>query len=154
MSQSPIPADTDIVVVDALGDIKENVPAGTVEEDHSAFTFEDERVAAAVPQPTGYQLLVVPVEPEKKTEGGIIKAAETVHNEKVSAVVGQVIRMGADAYADTRKFPNGPYCQVGDWVIFHAYSGTRIMVAKQEFRLLDDDSVKAVVKDPRLITRA
>ena len=152
MSQSPAPADSSLVVVDALGEPKETYEEP--EKDNSPFTFDDPRVAAAIPEPTGYQILVVPVTPEKQTEGGIIKAAETLQNEKVSAVVGQVVRMGPDCYEDEKRFPNGAYCDVGDWVIFHAYTGTRIMVAKQEFRLLTDDSVKAVVKDPRLITRA
>lgn len=152
MSHSPIPADSDIVVTDALGVPKEEYEAP--ETDHSPFTFDDPRVEAALPRPTGYQILVVPVQPEEKTEGGIIRVEETIRNERTSAVVGNVIRMGPDCYKDEKRFPNGPYCQVGDWVIFHAYSGTRIMVAKQEFRLLDDDTIKAVVTDPRLITRA
>lgn len=142
----------DILVTDALGVPKEEYEVP--EKDNSPFTFDDPRVAAAIPQPTGYQLLVVPVEPEKKTEGGIIRVEETIQNERISAVVGQVIRMGPDCYTDPKRFPSGPYCEVGDWVIWHAYSGTRIMVAKQEFRLLSDDTIKAVVTDPRLIARA
>lgn len=152
MSQSPLPAGSDIVVTDALG-----VPKEEYEEpakDNSPFTFDDPRTEAAIPKPTGYQILVVPIRPEEKTEGGIIKVAQTRRDEQTSAVVGHVVRMGPDCYKDEKRFPNGPYCDVGDWVIFHAYSGTRIMVAKQEFRLLDDDTIKAVVTDPRLITRA
>ncbi len=144
--------DSDIMVTDALGVPKEEYEAP--EEDHSPFTFEDPRIAAAVPEPTGYQILVVPVEPTKKTEGGIIKPHSALDDEKISSVVGQVIRMGPDCFNDAKRFPSGPYCKTGDWVIFHAYSGTRIKVASQEFRLINDDTVKAVVKDPRLVVRA
>lgn len=152
MSLSPVPPDSDIVVTDAMGVPKDQYEEP--EQDHTPFSFEDPRVAAAVPQPQGYQILVAPVTPEKKTEGGIIKVAETLEIERTSAVVGHVVRMGADCYKDSTRFPNGPYCKVGDWVIFHAYSGTRIMVFKQEFRLINDDTVKATVVDPRGIGRA
>lgn len=144
--------DLGIVVTDALGVPKESYEVP--ETDNTPFTFEDPRIEAAVPQPTGYQILVVPVEPKKESDGGIIKPFSAIDDERISSVVGQVIRMGPDCYQDEKRFPNGPYCSIGDWVIFHAYSGTRIKVASQEFRLINDDTVKAVVKDPRLVVRA
>jgi co-chaperonin GroES (HSP10) len=88
-------------------------------------------------------------EPDKATEGGILKAQETVQAEEVGSIVGFVLKLGPDAYADKLRFPNGPYCKEGDFVIMRSYSGTRFKVHGTEFRLINDDSVEAVVDDPR-----
>jgi len=74
--------------------------------------------------------------------------------EQTASVIGFVVKAGPDAYMDKDKFPNGPYCQEGDFVIFRSYSGTRFKIDKQEFRLINDDTVEAVVEDPRGYTRA
>ena len=88
-------------------------------------------------------------EPEKTSEGGILKAQETLVVEEVGSIVGFVIKLGPDAYCDKTRFPNGAYCKEGDFVIMRSYSGTRFKVHGQEFRLINDDSVEAVVEDPR-----
>ena len=62
--------------------------------------------------------------------------------------------MGPDCYKDYAKFPTGPWCSEGDWVVMRAYSGTRINIHGKEFRLINDDTVEAVVNDPRGIQRA
>jgi co-chaperonin GroES (HSP10) len=67
---------------------------------------------------------------------------------------GFVLKLGVDAYKDEKRFPSGPYCKEGDWVIFRAYSGTRVKIHDKEFRLINDDTVEAVVEDPRGIERA
>ena len=69
--------------------------------------------------------------------------------EQTASIVGLVVEMGPDAYLDKSKFPNGPYCKKGDFVIFRSYSGTRFKVKNEEFRLINDDTVEAVVDDPR-----
>ena len=91
---------------------------------------------------------------EEKTKGGILKASQTLRDEEVSNICGYVIELGPDAYKDEGKFPNGPYCKKGDWVIFRSYSGTRMKVYGQEFRLINDDTVEAVVEDPTGVVRA
>lgn len=115
---------------------------------------EIEGTASQLPEPSGYRLLIALPDVEEKTEGGIYKPHETQHFERVSSVVGFVLRMGPDAYKDDDKFPSGPWCKVGDWVLFRAFSGTRIKIHGKEFRLLNDDSVEAVVDDPTGIVRA
>ena len=65
-----------------------------------------------------------------------------------------VIALGEAAYKDAEKFPDGPYCKEGDFVIFRSYSGTRFKLRGEEFRLINDDTVEAVVDDPREYTRA
>jgi len=99
-------------------------------------------------------LLIALPEIEEVTEGGIIKSHQSQDNEAISTVVGFVLRAGPDAYSSFTRFPNGPYCKEGDWVVFRAFSGTRIKIHGKEFRLINDDTVEAVVEDPRGIERA
>ena len=110
--------------------------------------------ASQLPEPKGYKILIALPEIEEKTDGGIIKSAKYQHEEAIATVVGWVMSMGSDAYASPERFPNGPYCQVGDWVVFRAFSGTRIKIHGKEFRIINDDTVEAVVEDPRGIERA
>ena len=107
-----------------------------------------------LPKPVGYKLLIALPEIEETFGGGIIKADTTKHNEQILSVVGAVLDMGEQAYSDPDRFPNGPWCKVGDFVIFRANSGTRIKVNGVEYRLMNDDSIEAVVTDPRGIARA
>ena len=113
-----------------------------------------ERKASQLPEPKGYKMLIALPEVDEKTEGGIIKSVKYQHEETIATVVGWVMSMGPDAYSDLNRFPNGPYCQVGDWVVFRGYSGTRMKMYGQEFRLINDDTVEAVVDDPTGVVRA
>jgi|TARA_R110000744_G_scaffold231172_2_gene349383 co-chaperonin GroES (HSP10) len=115
---------------------------------------EEGNYASQLPEPKGYKLLIALPEIREETEGGIIKSAQSQHEESISTVVGWVMSMGPDAYVNYGRFPNGPYCQVGDWVVFRAFSGTRIKIHGKEFRLINDDTVEAVVEDPRGVERA
>ena len=112
-------------------------------------TDEEARKAHQLPVPQGYKILISLPEPEKASDGGILKAQETIEREEVGSIVGFVLTLGADAYGDTKRFPNGPYCKEGDFIIMRSYSGTRFKVHGKEFRLINDDSVEAVVEDPR-----
>ena len=126
--------------------------------DIEEITFKDiedgDNFASQLPEPKGYKLLIALPEIEEKTEGGIIKSAQSMHEENIATIVGYVMSMGSDAYANYPRFPTGPYCRVGDWVLFRAFSGTRIKVHDREFRLINDDTVEAVVEDPRGVERA
>jgi co-chaperonin GroES (HSP10) len=112
---------------------------------------EDE---AAIPTPVGYRLLIALPDVEDKTKGGIFIPDKLREAEKVASVVGLVVAMGDLAYKDPDKFPTGAWCKEGDYVIFRSYSGTRLKVGTQEFRVINDDTVEAVVDDPRKIVRA
>tara|TARA_Y100001938_G_C7988096_1_gene377970 strand:+ start:357 stop:755 length:399 start_codon:yes stop_codon:yes gene_type:complete len=116
---------------------------------------EDEatRKAKQLPQPRGYKILIALPEPDAKTEGGILKATETLHNEEIGSIVGMVLELGPDCYKDPQRFPSGPSCKEGDWILMRSYSGTRFKVHGKEFRLINDDSVEAVVEDPRGIVK-
>ena len=112
-------------------------------------------VEAQMPKPVGYRLLIaLPQVEETFNSLGIVKAERTLYEEQLMTVTGVVLDMGEQAYADKERFPNGPWCKVGDFVVFRANSGTRIRVNGVEYRLMNDDSIEAVVADPRGITRA
>lgn len=120
-------------------------------------TSDEPRVALKMPEPKGYKILIALPQPDEKTEGGILKAQSTLEVEEVGSIVGLVLAMGPDAYSDKSRFPSGPYCKVNDFVVMRSYSGTRFKVQQdgvwQEFRLINDDSVEAVVEDPRGIRK-
>ena len=121
---------------------------------YSATKKVDEQVARKVPEPTGYKLLIKPLEVKEKTDTGVYMPDSLKQAEKTASVLGFVVKAGPDCYRDKERFPNGPYCKEGDFVIFRSYSGTRFKIDKQEFRLINDDTVEAVVDDPRGYTRA
>ena len=79
----------------------------------------------------------------------ILKAEETVRSEEVATIVGFVLKMGPDCYKDQKRFPSGPWCKKGDFILMRTYTGTRFRIHGKEFRLINDDSVEAVVDDPR-----
>tara|TARA_R110002020_G_scaffold256867_1_gene470547 strand:- start:1774 stop:2172 length:399 start_codon:yes stop_codon:yes gene_type:complete len=116
-------------------------------------TDEEARNAHQLPDPKGYKVLISLLEPEEASTGGILKAQQTIEQEEVGSIVGFVMKIGPDAYQDEKRFPNGPYCKEGDFIIMRSYSGTRFKVHGKEFRLINDDSIEAVVEDPRGVMR-
>lgn len=113
-----------------------------------------EEKAKQLPEPVGYHILVALPEAEEKYDSGLIKADETRRYEEVLATVFFVVKVGPDAYKDPVKFPTGPWCKEGDFVLARPNSGTRLKIHGREFRLLNDDTIEAVVDDPRGISRA
>jgi chaperonin GroES len=110
--------------------------------------------ATKIPNPKGYKVLIAVPHVEEKTSGGILRPDSLRKLEETASIFGYVVSMGELAYQDTKKFPTGPYCEVGDWVVFRSYSGTRFRIGNQEFRLINDDTVEAVIDDPSGIERA
>jgi len=112
-----------------------------------------EEKAKQLPEPSGYHILVAIPEVEEKFESGLIKADTTKHFEEVLSTVFFVVKMGPDCYKDDKRFPSGPWCKQGDFILARPNSGTRLKIHGREFRLINDDSVEAVVDDPRGISR-
>ena len=113
--------------------------------------------AKQLPDPKTFHLLcVVPEAMEEfaDSEVGLIKSSQVMHYEEVLTPVLFVVKLGPDCYKDTTRFPSGPSCKEGDFIIVRPNSGTRLKIHGREFRILNDDSVEAVVEDPRGITRA
>jgi co-chaperonin GroES (HSP10) len=109
--------------------------------------------ATQLPDPTGYRILCAIPEVEEKTAGGLFKADETKKFEELTTPVLFVVKLGPDAYADERKFPSGAWCKEGDFILTRPHAGSRVKIHGREFRLINDDSVEAVVEDPRGIAR-
>jgi co-chaperonin GroES (HSP10) len=116
---------------------------------------DDAEKAKVLPVPTGYKMLCIVPEVSKKIDGtelDLEKPWETAHREEQTTSVLFVLRVGPDAYKDTNKFPNGPWCKEGDFVMVRTYTGTRFRMFGKEMRLINDDQIEAVVQDPRGIT--
>jgi chaperonin GroES len=101
-----------------------------------------------LPMPTGWRMLVLPFRMNEKTKGGVLLGTETIDRQQVASQCGNVIAMGPDCYNDTKRFNDGPWCKVGDWVVFARYAGSRIEIDGGEVRLLNDDEILATVQDP------
>ena len=113
-----------------------------------------EERAKQLPQPSTFHLLCVLPEIDDKYDSGLVKSGQTLHFEELMSPVLFVVAMGPDAYADKTRFPSGASCKVGDFVLVRPNTGTRVKIHGREFRLINDDSVEAVVQDPRGISRA
>jgi co-chaperonin GroES (HSP10) len=114
----------------------------------------DEDKATQLPVPSGYRLLCAIPEVEETYESGLLKADATINYEEKLATVLFVVDLGPDCYADKTRFPSGPWCKKGDFVITRPNAGSRLLIHGREFRMINDDTVEAVVEDPRGIKRA
>jgi chaperonin GroES len=101
-----------------------------------------------LPQPTGWRILVLPFKMNEKTKGGVIMNESTLERQQVASQCGNVLAMGSECYKDKERYPTGPWCKVGDWVVFARYAGSRINIEGGEVRLLNEDEILATVKDP------
>lgn len=110
--------------------------------------------AKQLPDPSGYRILCGIPDMEEKTAGGIFKADETLRYEELTTPVLFVIKIGPDAFKDEKRFPSGPWCKEGDFILTRPHAGSRVKIHGREFRIINDDSVEAVVEDPRGISRA
>jgi len=119
-----------------------------------AKTQEEANKAKLLPEPKGYRILCAVPHVEEEFEGGIVKAEDTRKVEEQTTVVLFVVKMGDLCYVDKERFPTGPWCKEGDFVLTRPYSGTRVVIHGREFRIINDDTVEAVVEDPRGIRRA
>jgi co-chaperonin GroES (HSP10) len=114
----------------------------------------EEELENQLPTPVGYRVLVAMPEVEDTYgESGIIKSSKEVQMDTVMSTIGLVLDMGSQAYSDKDRFPTGPWCKQGDYVMFRMNTGTRFKVNGVEYRLMNDDSIEAVVSDPRGVTR-
>ena len=104
-----------------------------------------------LPAPSGWRLLVLPFSPREKTKGGILIAQESLDKLRIATNCGYVLKMGPLAYHDREKFPTGPWCKKGDWVVFARYAGSRLPIEGGEVRILNDDEVLGTIKDPEAV---
>jgi co-chaperonin GroES (HSP10) len=117
------------------------------------FEATPEDKAKQLPEPVGYRILCAVPDIDKEFDGGLVKADVTINNEEAMTTVLFVVKLGPDCYRDVTRFPNGPWCKEGDFVLIRPYTGSRLVIHGREFRIINDDSIEGVVQDPRGITR-
>jgi co-chaperonin GroES (HSP10) len=109
--------------------------------------------AKQLPKPSGYRILCAIPEAEESFDSGILKSDETLRYDELLTTVLFVVDLGPDCYKDSVRFPNGAWCKKGDFVLVRPNAGTRLVIHDREFRIINDDSVEAIVDDPRGIKR-
>jgi co-chaperonin GroES (HSP10) len=112
-----------------------------------------EEKAAQLPRPSGWKILCAIPEVDREYESGLVKADETLRNEETLTTVLFVVALGPDCYTDKTRYPTGPWCQKGDFVLVRPNAGSRLVIHGKEFRMINEDSVEGVVDDPRGIKR-
>jgi co-chaperonin GroES (HSP10) len=129
---------------------KENKFLKKIQEDATSNIehLPTDKVLERLPDPTGWRMLVLPYKGQGKTKGGVILTDETMQERGYTTVTGLVLKLGPDCYTDETRFPKGPWCKKGDWIIFGRYAGSRFGIDGGEVRILNEDEIIAVVKDP------
>jgi co-chaperonin GroES (HSP10) len=112
-----------------------------------------EQKATQLPKPSGWKILCAIPEKEREFESGIAKSDETIRNEELLTTVLFVVDLGPDCYTDKTRYPSGPWCKVGDFILVRPNAGSRMVIHGREFRMINEDSVEGVVEDPRGIYR-
>ncbi len=125
----------------------------TEEGEVSTLPDTDERKAKQLPDPSGYRILCGIPNIEEQYESGILKSDLTLQHEELLTTVLFVVKMGPDCYKDAARFPSGPWCKEGAFILVRPHAGTRLKIHGREFRIINDDSVEGVVEDPRGISR-
>jgi co-chaperonin GroES (HSP10) len=137
-----------------IPDVVDNFGTAKTVEPEAAEVKSPEEIASEkdqLPTPTGYRVLILPRGRSAVTEGGIQLVKDTVERDTVSSVVGYVISLGPDAYKDPVKFPEGAWCEEGEWVLFGRYAGARFKIDGGELRLLNDDEILAKIPNPEAV---
>lgn len=119
----------------------------------STLADTPERKAKQLPDPSGYRILCAIPEIDEQYESGILKSDTTIQYEELLTTVLFVVKVGPDCYKDPSRFPTGPWCKEGDFILVRPHAGTRLKIHGREFRIINDDSVEGVVEDPRGISR-
>ena len=109
---------------------------------------ETEQYLKVLPKPVSYRILVRPYQPSKKTKGGLYLTEKTLETQQMTTVVGLVVKMGDLCYVDKEKFPTGPWCKEGQFVVYGRYTGARFKTKYGEHRILNDDEIIGTINKP------
>ena len=107
--------------------------------------------AIHLPKPTGWRILVLPFQPKRVTKGGVHIADTAAERQHLATVCGLVLEMGPDCYRDKERYPQGPWCKKGEWVMFARYAGSRFKIEGGEIRILNEDEILGIIQDPEQI---
>ena len=138
---------TPIPTKPALLDKYKNFQKTETKKQRESFESLQNKESGKLPTPTGWRILILPFKIGQKTKGGLVLADETIERSQVASTCGLVLKTGPHCY-DKEKFPEGPWCKEGDWVIFARYAGSRILIDGGEVRLLNDDEILATINNP------
>ena len=133
--------------------MSETLDLGRAVDLSAILNKNNEEKATQLPKPSGYKILCAIPDQDKEYESGLIKADETLRTDELLTTVLFVVDLGPDCYLDKTKFPSGPWCKKGDFILVRPHAGTRLIIHDREFRVINDDSVEGVVEDPRGIRR-
>tara|TARA_R110000765_G_scaffold36989_2_gene82231 strand:+ start:593 stop:1054 length:462 start_codon:yes stop_codon:yes gene_type:complete len=143
----PLSSSTPLKTKKALLDKYKSFQEEETKKQKDSFESLQNKEDAKLPTPTGWRMLILPFKMGQKTKGGIHLADETIERSQVASTCGLVLKTGPHCY-DKEKFPEGPWCKKGDWVIFARYAGSRILIDGGEVRLLNDDEILATIDNP------
>jgi chaperonin GroES len=91
-------------------------------------------------KPLADRVVIKPSPAEEKTKGGII-LPDTA---KEKPVMGEVVAVGPGKVADDGK-KIAPEVKVGDKVLYGKYSGTEVMVEGDEYLIMREADIFAIV---------
>ncbi len=133
-----------------LAEVQKGVEALYVKPEERVFDPSklDKSLLDRMPTPTGWRMLILPYRGKGKTAGGLYLPEQVQEDAQLTTVVGYVLKQGDLCYKDSEKFPDGPWCKQGDWVIFARYAGSRFRIDGGEVRILNDDEILATIGDP------
>ena len=103
--------------------------------------------SSKLPNPTGWRILILPFKMKEKTKGGLYLGQDTFEKQQIGSNCGMILKMGSQCY-DKERYPEGPWCKEGDWVVYARYAGSRIQIDGGEVRLLNDDEILATIENP------
>lgn len=133
-----------------LEEVQKGVEALYVKPEERVFDPSklEKSLLERMPTPTGWRMLILPYRGKGKTSGGVYLPEKVQDDAQLTTVVGYVLKQGDLCYKDSEKFPDGPWCKQGDWVIFARYAGSRFRIDGGEVRILNDDEILATIGDP------
>lgn len=133
-----------------LEEVQKGVDALYVKPEERVFDPSklEKSLLERMPTPTGWRMLILPYRGKGKTSGGVYLPEKVQDDAQLTTVVGYVLKQGDLCYKDSEKFPDGPWCKQGDWVIFARYAGSRFRIDGGEVRILNDDEILATIGDP------
>lgn len=117
------------------------------------FSATAEEKATQLPTPSGWRILCAIPEADKEFDSGIAKSDETLRIEETLTTVLFVVKLGPDCYTDKTRYPSGPWCKEGDFILVRPNAGSRLVIHGREFRMINEDSIEGIVLDPRGIRR-
>ncbi|MHC1791350.1 co-chaperone GroES [Solidesulfovibrio sp.] len=93
-------------------------------------------------KPLGDRVLVKRLEQEEVTKGGII----IPDSAKEKPMKGEIIAAGPGKIGDDGKHQK-MHVEKGDMVLFNKYAGTEIKVDDEDFLVMREDDILAVIED-------